>query len=55
MEYYAGQYDWSDVPAIVDSKVSSGEIKIGPPQVNAAQKLLIIDNGTRYALQDTVQ
>lgn len=37
---------------LVKEKIEDGEISIGPPSFNENEKLLIIDNGTRYAITD---
>lgn len=34
----------------VMTKIRSGEIHIGKPELKAGQRLEIIDNGTRYAI-----
>jgi hypothetical protein len=35
----------------VDTKIAEGEIHIGQPPLKAGENLVIIDNGTRYAIQ----
>lgn len=38
--------------AYVRKKVNEGEIHIGAPTVKPGQRLLFIDHGTRYAIQE---
>lgn len=48
-EYYADYgYDAADV----QKKIDAGEIFIGLPPRRDGQKLSIIDNGTRYAIEE---
>lgn len=39
-------------PRDVDEKIKAGEIHIGQPEVKPGQKLVIVDEGTRYAIED---
>ena len=36
----------------IDRKIAEGLIHIGKPALKAGQKLSIIDDGTRYAIED---
>lgn len=40
-----------DLARYVQTKVDTGEIHIGKPHVLDGGKLLVIDNGTRYAIE----
>lgn len=48
----AAQYyrDYGYSMADIERKVAAGEIHIGKPPLNRGEKLLIIDDGTRYAI-----
>ena len=39
--------------AAVAQKLAEGEIHIGEPALKPGQKLLVIDNGTRYAIEES--
>jgi hypothetical protein len=54
-DYYRGQSDEltpAQLERIVKRKINEGEISIGKPDVPEGARLLIIDSGTRYALED---
>ena len=55
-DYYKGQgYDHLGVSALesfVRAKIESGEIELGKPDVLMGVRLVLLDNGTRYGLQD---
>lgn len=42
-----------DVRASVRRKLESGEIKIGEPRITKGEKLVLVDYGTRFAIEDT--
>jgi len=47
---YYGPYGFA--PADVRAKVTIGEIKIGKPEVKPGERLVLIDQLTRYAIED---
>jgi hypothetical protein len=53
-DYYRGQGNDDLTPAeleqLVREKIDGAEIYIGKPDVPVGAKLILIDNGTRYAL-----
>jgi hypothetical protein len=50
---YYRDYEGGDGYATARRKLSVGEIHIGPPeQTKQNQRLVIIDNGTRYAIEE---
>lgn len=38
--------------AAAQRKLRAGEIHIGKPQLKPGQQLILIDNGSRYAIED---
>lgn len=54
-DYYKGQgYDEltpAELERVVRAKIEDGEIYLGKPDVAPGERLLIIDDGTRYALE----
>lgn len=51
LEYYQYLAVFDDVRDLVDHKLDDGEIHIGKPLVKSGETLVIIDDGTRYAVQ----
>lgn len=55
-DYYRnqGNEDLSpaDLELLVLAKKGDGEITIGKPDVQPGQRLLVIDDGTRYAIEE---
>ena len=51
VRYYAAQYGF-DAGAEVEKKINSGEIKIGPPPLKPGERYALIDNDTRYAIEE---
>lgn len=49
---YYRDYEGEGAAAAVDSKIAAGEIHIGKPELKPGQHLNIIDNGTRYEIED---
>lgn len=50
-QYYA---DYERDPArAVETKLSEGSIQIGKPALRAGQTLVVIDDGTRYAVEES--
>jgi hypothetical protein len=53
-DYYKGQgYDdlsVSELERFVRDKLDDGEIELGKPELNIGETLLLIDEGTRYAV-----
>lgn len=49
---YYRDYEGDGAAAAVDRKLAAGEIHIGKPELKPGQKLNIIDNGTRYEIED---
>lgn len=54
VEYYMPYEgnDWNDALTAVEHKLAQGDIHIGKPPLQPGDKLLIIDEGTRYAIQE---
>jgi len=55
-DYYRDQgYDY-DTPAelelVVNTKIDEGEISLGKPDVPVGCKLILMDHGTRYGIED---
>lgn len=50
MRYYRDYYD-IDACIVVPQKIREGEITIGRPKVKVGEKLVLIDCGTRYAIE----
>lgn len=54
-DYYRNQGNDELTPAelekLVRSKIAEGEIELGKPSVPVGGKLLLIDSGTRYAIE----
>lgn len=53
-KYYAAQEGWEGIYRLVKSKEAEGAIKIGAPVLKQGQRLKIVDNGTRYAIEDVL-
>jgi hypothetical protein len=49
--YYA-DYGYDDVEAAVAQKLEDGEIVIGRPVLKEGESFRLIDNGTRYEIND---
>lgn len=49
---YYRPYHYEDTTRAVGAKLAGGEIHIGKPPLQPGDKLLIIDEGTRYAIQE---
>lgn len=41
----------ADLELLVMAMIRDGEISLGKPDVEVGQRLLLIDNGTRYAVE----
>ena len=56
-DYYRGQGNEELTPAelecVVRGKIAEDEIQLGQPPMKHGERLLIIDNGTRYAIEWT--
>ena len=52
---YYRPYHYEDVVEAVNRKLADGEIHIGPPPLEPGETLVIIDNGTRYAIRESDQ
>jgi len=55
IKYYRS-YEFSDdmrqaIPKDVDLKIGEGLIRIGKPTLRKGERLLVIDNGCRYAVE----
>lgn len=44
---------YGDGPRDVQRKLDEELIHLGKPEIKAGQKLLVIDGGTRYAIEET--
>lgn len=55
-DYYRDQGNDELSPAALESLVrgmiNEGEISLGQPELKPGQRLVLIDNGTRYAVED---
>ena len=51
VQYYR-DYEGNNAKEAVERKLAAREIAIGPPALPANGRLLIIDNGTRYAIEE---
>lgn len=49
--YYA-EYGYDDVESAVAQKMEDGEIAIGCPKLKEGESFRLIDNGTRYEIDD---
>jgi hypothetical protein len=49
-QYYR-DYDGLDGYETVRNKLDDGEIHIGKPPIKSGERIVIIDNGTRYAIE----
>ena len=49
---YDQPYHYEDVVEAVERKLADGEIHIGAPKLKPGERLLIIDEGTRYAIEE---
>lgn len=53
-QYYATQEDdlsLEDLAALVKAKEAEGAIQIGKPKLQKGQRLVLLDNGTRYGVE----
>ena len=54
-DYYRGQGCDDLTPAALElyvkGMIEDGEIHLGKPEINPGQRLLLIDGGTRYAIE----
>jgi hypothetical protein len=50
---YYRPYGYNDLRGTVLRKVNAGEIHIGKPKLKPGQRLILIDNGTRYAIEES--
>lgn len=54
-DYYKGQGMDDLTPAALEreirAKIDDGEISIGQPELKPGDRLLVIDDGTRYAIE----
>jgi hypothetical protein len=53
-DYYKQYNEWltpNEVMQAVDAKIHDGEITLGKPDLNAGERLLLIDDGCRYAIE----
>ena len=48
---YYRDYHFKDGFATVRRKLNDGEIHIGKPPLKEGERLIVIDNGTRYAIE----
>lgn len=48
---YYRPYGYRNAAETVRRKLAEGEIHIGKPQLKAGERLVIVDNGTRYAIE----
>lgn len=51
-ERYYKPYGYVDVVEAVTRKLAEGEIHIGKPELKPGQKLVTVDDGTRYAIEE---
>lgn len=48
---YVPDYTPAELESYVRAKIACGEIELGKPDVPVGARLLLIDNGTRYAIE----
>lgn len=48
---YYRPYGYDDVRAAVQRKLAEGEIHLGAPPLKAGERLTLIDEGKRYAIE----
>lgn len=48
---YVPDYTPADLERYVRGKMDEGEIHLGKPDLDVGQRLLLIDGGTRYAVE----
>lgn len=50
--YFEQNYSQSldSAARLVDEKIANGEIRIGKPDIKAGERLIALDNGTRYGI-----
>ena len=55
-DYYKGQGNDeltpSELERLVRGMIDEGEISLGQPELRPGQRLVLVDNGTRYAVED---
>jgi hypothetical protein len=51
VRYYT-PYGYDNPREAVERKLAEGEIHIGKPEIKDGQRLLVVDEGTRYAIED---
>ncbi len=51
-EAYYTPYHYADVRRAVQRKIDEGAIHIGPPPLKPGEHAFLIDDGTRYAIED---
>jgi hypothetical protein len=49
---YYQDYHYPDTAATVDRKIAEGEIHIGIPPHKLGARVVVIDDGTRYAIEE---
>lgn len=49
---YYREYEFNNAESAVERKLAEGQIHIGQPPLKSGEALLLIDNGTRYAIDD---
>lgn len=54
LRYYASQ-EVDATLAMIDRKIADGEIHIGKPDIGPWQRLVVIDHGTRYAIEEEIR
>lgn len=51
-EDYYRPYGYANLAQAVHEKIKDGEIHIGQPNLKPGQRLVLIDGGTRYAIEE---
>lgn len=51
--YWPYAHTYADVVRLVERKLAEGEIHLGLPEVKAGQRVVVIDEGTRYGIEET--
>jgi hypothetical protein len=51
VQYYKDYWGRRDAKAVVTKKLRTGKISLGAPAIKDGERLIVIDNGTRYAIE----
>jgi hypothetical protein len=51
VQYYKDYWGRRDAKAVVTKKLRTGKISLGAPAIKDGERLIVIDNGARYAIE----